>query len=197
MEGRGRCHFFAVQPGCITRRIEPFVQYARSFGVVLTLAQAEEAQRAWLSAWSEMDGYFAWTSSKEQNDGTFLCEQHGPGGMTTGWRNRRAWSFPQAANTMFQGLAADGAKAAGWAISKECYTVPDSPLFGSRIVLFVHDEYVIEAPRDRLCYDAEHDTYRHPAGERLSELMVEGMRLFTPDIRIDADYDVHLDRWAK
>lgn len=64
-------------------------------------------------------------------------------------RLRAGASYCSACNSIFQGLGADVAKLAGWLIFKACYVDTASPLFGSRIVLFVHDQFLVEIAEDR------------------------------------------------
>jgi hypothetical protein len=78
-------------------------------------------------------------------------------------------------NTVFQGLAADGAKLALWRLWRAGY----------RIVNFVHDEVLIEVP-------AESDLKAH--AQRVHSLMVEGMRTVVPDIEIGVKFAA-ADRW--
>jgi DNA polymerase I-like protein with 3'-5' exonuclease and polymerase domains len=80
-------------------------------------------------------------------------------------------------NTVFQGLAADGAKLGLWNLWRAGY----------RIVNFIHDEVLVEVPSGpRLAFHAE--TIRH--------LMIQGMRAVVPDVRINVEYAV-TDRWYK
>jgi DNA polymerase I-like protein with 3'-5' exonuclease and polymerase domains len=61
-----------------------------------------------------------------------------------------------------------------------------SPLAGSYMVAFIHDEILIEAPKERAA----------EAAARLSELMVQGMKMFVRDIPVLAE-PVIMDRWYK
>lgn len=80
-------------------------------------------------------------------------------------------------NTIFQGLAADGAKLALWQLWRAGY----------RIVNFIHDEVLIELPADvNLAHHAE----------IVHRLMVSAMREVVPDVRVDVQYSLS-DRWAK
>jgi hypothetical protein len=80
-------------------------------------------------------------------------------------------------NTVFQGLAADGAKLAMWLLWREGY----------RIVNFVHDEFLIEVPQD---------SDLKAAAEEIRRLMIQGMREVVPDVRIDVSYAA-TNRWHK
>jgi DNA polymerase I-like protein with 3'-5' exonuclease and polymerase domains len=70
--------------------------------------------------------------------------------MTLTGRPKANCIYTEGSNYPFQGLAADGAKAALWAIWKESMLgwagLIDTPLRESRLVNFVHDEIVAEHP---------------------------------------------------
>ena len=118
------------------------------------------------------------TQQLEANDGKLTQFQS--------HRIRGGCSAPAAANTLFQGLAADGAKAALVQVTKEQYLDTYSPLYGCRTPVFAHDELLIEAPLDRI----------HEAGYRLAEVMVDEMRKFVPDVKVKAEPAAML-RWDK
>ncbi len=81
------------------------------------------------------------------------------------------------ANHPFQHLAAMGAKHALWNVSRECYTVEDSPLYGSRPVVFAHDEVITELIEAKA----------HEAAYRQADVMIASMREFVPDVKIAAE----------
>ena len=60
-------------------------------------------------------------------------------------RVRGRVGFTQARNTPFQGLAADGAKLALWALIRAGY----------RVVAFIHDEIIVELPEEGVDHAAE------------------------------------------
>jgi hypothetical protein len=92
-------------------------------------------------------------------------------------RLRAKATFCARHNTVFQGLAADGAKLGLWLLWRA----------GFRIVNFIHDEVLIEVPaKSNLAHQAE--MIRH--------LMIEGMKAVVPDIRVDVEYAAS-DRWCK
>lgn len=92
-------------------------------------------------------------------------------------RLRAKASFCARHNTVFQGLAADGAKLALWHLWRA----------GFRIVNFIHDEVLIEVPaRSNLAHQAE--MVRH--------LMIKGMKSVVPDVRVDVEYAAS-ERWYK
>lgn len=80
-------------------------------------------------------------------------------------------------NTIFQGLAADGAKLAMWKLWRNGY----------RIVNFIHDEFLIELP--------EQDDYTEQA-EEIKRLMIEGMQEVVPNVCIDVEYAISR-HWSK
>lgn len=123
-----------------------FVRYAKhGYGVELTESEAMTLRCQWFDLWPEMHRYFRWVNN-------CLMEGEPPPRQ---YRMKQLWSnrvrsrctFTEACNTMFQGLAADAAKLTMWNLLKEQKT-PRSDLFGSRQVLFVHDEIVTECFAD-------------------------------------------------
>jgi hypothetical protein len=79
-------------------------------------------------------------------------------------------------NSTFQGLAADLCKDAIWHITRECFR-PGTGLFGSRVVLFMHDEVILQSPKE----------LAHLAGDRLSVLMLEAAKRWAPDVPTKAE----------
>lgn len=141
--------------------------------------EAEKLKMAYLRQWPEMKPYWFWvTQQLEANDGKLTQFQS--------HRIRGGCSAPAAANTLFQGLAADGAKAALVQVTKEQYLDTSSPLYGCRTPVFAHDELLIETPLERI----------HEAGYRLAEVMVDEMRKFVPDVKVKAEPAAML-RWDK
>lgn len=158
---------------------DALVEYLRGYDFDIDRGRAAELKNEWLASYPEMQKLFAWAQRQVRN-GLATIEQPRSG------RLRGGTKYTAACNTVFQGLAADGAKEALWRVVKECRTVPSSPLYGSHPVIFVHDEIVLEAPAT---------TYQ-AAASRLEVVMVEGMRVFTPDIPINVDI-VAADCWSK
>ena len=156
--------------------------YAKAaYQVTMSEQEARDLRAAWLRAYPEMEQYFRHVAQLvERNGGGYQQEAVGSR------RLRGDCGFTDGCNGYFQSLAADGAKAAGWLITRECYTVPSSPLYGSRVVAFVHDEYLLEVP----------EAGAAEAAERLAALMVEGMRRYIPDIPIIAE-PLLMRRWFK
>lgn len=147
--------------------LKRFVDYARTqYGVVIAEDKAKELKQFWREAWPESGPWFQWvkvlTSVQSPRIEQFYSR-----------RFRGDVGFCDGANTFFQGLAADAAKAAGFLVSRACYVDRDSPLYGGRIVNFVHDELIVAV--------ADNDN-AHDAAIELGRLMVEGARPWIPDV---------------
>ncbi|NTX65957.1 DNA polymerase I [Myxococcus sp. CA051A] len=123
----------------------------------------------WLDAWPEQRALFARASAYTRNDQ--LVDVMIPGANIL----RGGCGYTQWLNTPFQGLGAVGAKLATWRVSREMYSDRHSPLWGSRLVLMVHDELVAELR-------ADFPNRLHDAAERMAELMRQAMREVTPDL---------------
>lgn len=139
---------------------------------------AAQLKAEWLAFFDEMPAYFNWVSRNVEANGElkqFVSD-----------RVRGGLSFCDGANTMFQGLLADGAKRALWKISKECYVTPSSPLHGSRVIAFFHDEVFSEVPVD----------IASDAGNRQAALMVEGLKEVVPDVYVEC-LPALMRRWSK
>jgi DNA polymerase I-like protein with 3'-5' exonuclease and polymerase domains len=157
---------------------EKFVSFARDqYGYELTLAEAQHGKAQWLRTW-HMQPFFDYVSHRVQFHG--WIEQ------LRSRRIRGDIGFCDAANSYFQGLAADGACEAHFQVSWACYAKPDSPLFGSRIVNFLHDELFLEIPEHRAS----------SAAVELSRIMNDSMMRFTPDIPITTSPAL-MRHWSK
>lgn len=138
---------------------------------------AEELRTRWFQRWPENKPYFSIVSDAVEKGQSGLL----PGQIRQhiSKRIRGGVEFCAAANGFFQGLAADGAKRALTRVAREQYCRIDgklSPLYGSRTILFAHDEIIAEMP----------EASAHEAAARLSEIMVASMREFTPDVTVEA-----------
>lgn len=147
------------------------------------VAKAAEYKQTWLRRWPEMRRFFADVSTKvEAGGGEFTLVQPRSG------RLRGACGYSDGCNSYFQGLTADGMKAALFYCSMECYTgyspfwtraehAKPSPLFGSRPVIEVHDEFIFEAAEDTAA----------EACERMCAVMVQGMALYLTDVPVKVE----------
>lgn len=148
----------------------------------LTEEQFSELKDGWMDAFCEMRPYFRIHGDmSSQTDSWSTYEQLYSG------RLRGGVGYCDGCNTMFQGLTADGAKEALKLLTRDCYLNESSPLYGGQVVVFVHDEFIVEVPEERLAMGAV---------ERVCELMVKGMEVYTPDVPAGADPAV-LRRWRK
>jgi len=160
---------------------EAFRSYAKGYGLEISEQDAKALRDNWFQAWPEMSRYFQFVNAQMQGHGftgkivQFLTD-----------RVRGDVSFTQACNSYFQGLAADGAKQALFEVSRRCYTDPKSPLYGSKPVMFIHDEIIIETPKAKA----------PEAADELAKVMREVMQGFTPDVPIKTDVAL-MDRWYK
>jgi hypothetical protein len=165
-------------PGGLGER--KFIEYAAGYGVTITLATAKRARAAYMQAWPEMKLYFAHIGEMTRSGTAVLVQFYSQ-------RERGDCYFTKASNGFFQALAADGAKYAGGLLVKHAYRVPSSPLYGCRPSGFIHDEYLVNAPADQA----------PKALPEVERLMVEGMQVFIPDVKIKAPGKVLYERWGK
>lgn len=153
----------------------------QSYDMVIDLSTAQTLRAVWLQTFPEMNNYFDYFARATNNpSGEFSLIQPGSG------RVRGGCHYTSGANSCFQGLAADGAKDALYELSRECYIVKDSPLFGSRVVAFIHDQTLAETPEEGASQ----------AADRLSQIMVGSMKKYIPDVPVVAE-PVLTRRWYK
>lgn len=145
---------------------------------IVTLPQALKLRRAWFKRWRP-ERYFGFVSRvAEECD---FIDQLSPPGLRPHRRRGRSplepgrW-YSQVANTLFQGLTADGAKEALWRVWAACEVDEASPLYGGHVILFLYDEIGLEVPEARAV----------EAAAELKRLMIEGMSMWTPDVPVTA-----------
>jgi hypothetical protein len=128
----------------------------------------EQLRPAWFRQWPEVPQYFSWVTGKVEAGGEFPCfgTERVRGGL----------EFTNGANNGFQALLADGAKAALRVVTRECYLARSSALWGTRPIFFAHDEIFSEMPEETA----------HLAGPRMSQVMVETLRQYVPDVCVVA-----------
>lgn len=121
-----------------------FRAYAKgSWGVEISEEQATELRNLWFAMLREAKPYFDLIGKLTGDGSNYEIIQ------TRSNRVRGDVGFTDGANGFFQGLAADCAKDAGFDLSEAMYRDTSSPAYGSRIVDFVHDEFLFEVPIDR------------------------------------------------
>lgn len=140
-------------------------------GEAPTVDQATEWRDAWHRQWPEMRPMLQ-----------FISRLTGPGGTARyqtpiSRRYRGGLGYCDGANNLFQARTADGVKRAAFLVQEACLARPESPLYGSHLVIVVHDELGLEVPEGR----------EHEAAEELVRLMKEGMSHFIPDVPIAAE----------
>ena len=158
---------------------EAFKDFAAGYGVKLTLSQSEKLRNDWFDTWPEMRKYFDHVASITRTPEARLKQ-------FVSKRYRGGLRFTSACNSYFQGLAADGAKAALYNVVSKCYNDKTSALYGSRPVMFIHDEIIAEVPEHKAS----------AAGDELARLMRETMQVYTPDVKIGTSIAL-MDRWYK
>ena len=140
--------------------------------------EADKLKQAYLDMWPEMKAYWNWvTSNMGHGD---RIEQF------VSKRVRGGLSGPAAANTLFQGLVADGAKRAVVMLTKEMYLDTLSPLFGARLMNFSHDETILEMLR----------RIAHEGAMRQAQIMREEMQKYMPDVKVGCEPAL-MARWYK
>lgn len=137
------------------------------------LEQTRELKAAWFQTWPEMRPYLNWISAQMAQ--TDVVETFVSKVLRGGMR------YTNAANHYFQSLAAIGAKRAVVQMTREMYDGSlDSPLLGSRLCIFAHDETIIDIPERGVdAVDA--------AARRQAQVMVEQMKTVVPDVAIKAE----------
>jgi DNA polymerase-1 len=161
--------------------IARFIQYAKSdYGVEVTETEAKKLKQLWLRRFPENQRYLKLHRDLLQNRRRIQIKQLWSG------RWRGGCSYTEACNTRFQGRAADGAKLSMWRVAWRQWMEPESDLYGTRQVLFVHDENVIEAPEDQA----------EVVRQELDEVMIEAFEEVCPDMKVRTDSHI-TDRYCK
>lgn len=170
-----------------------FMKYAKAaYGVVLTLDEAKALKQRWLEAWPEMEEYF-----KQINNTMITLGEKDEDGrhIQRAWikqfvsnRFRGCIPYTVCCNTYFQGLTADAGKDAVWQITKRQFLMPESALYGSHMVNWVHDEAIVEVREDRA----------HEAAMELRQVMIQSFKKYHPDMHRAVNASPALmRRWAK
>ncbi len=169
---------FGFPGGCSA---STFCAIAKGFGIEIDTRRAAELRASWLTAWPEMAAFFRHVSGLEDRrmGGHWVKQLRVP-------RVRGRASYTAACNSFFQGLAADGAKSALFQVAKEQHMDPDSDLYGTRSVFFIHDEIIIESDESTAAQ----------AAARLVEVMTSEFDKFTPDVPSKAEA-VIMRYWSK
>lgn len=159
---------------------EKFVKYAKNSGVIITSQDAKDLRVAWLEQWPEMPKYFAYVSNMIGGNSAITLTH-----PRSGFKRANCF-YTDTCNAFFQTLANHSNKDELWQVTKRCFNDPASFLYGSRPVLFVHDEIILETPEE-----AGHD-----AAMEIEDVMAETMEKWTPDIPTKAEATL-MRCWSK
>jgi DNA polymerase-1 len=143
----------------------------KTYGIEITHEELAAYGETWHATFPEMREYFAHVNSLVGTDGVLTMTQLRSG------RIRGGTNYTAGCNSYFQGLGADATGGAYFLIAKACYVDKASPLFGCRVVNYVHDEFIVEAP----------EASAAEAAEELSRLMVLGAQAWIPDVKLQAE----------
>ena len=146
------------------------VEYAKGFGVALSLDKARELYSHWVNHYHEMKDFFRHNKSLTSFGGTTTL-RHPLTGFVRGGQ-----TYTMLSNFWFQNLTACLAKDALYEVTKEAYLNKTSPLYGSRCVGFLHDEILMEQPIDRA----------HEAAHRQTEIMLSSAKKYLKKIKVKA-----------
>jgi len=147
-----------------------FIEFARGYGMFLTLEEAEKLKAAWMSAFPEMAKYFEYVGDMESDADGFTVHQ-----LSTD-RVRAGAPFCAACNSFFQGLTADGAKRGIIETGRMCYG--DEAFAGCSQKLFIHDEIIFQIP------DYEDADKRQEVVDAFEGAMVSGMQAVMPGMKV-------------
>lgn len=165
-----------------------FPAYAwKAYKVRITAAETARHKETWLATYPEFRDYGRYIRTLRGEDGRYTVRH------LFSERLRAGCTFTAASNSFFQGLGADAAGAAVFAVAEACYVPPDDParaaLFGCRIVNFVHDEIILECP-------ANGRYAPHEIAAALVRLMCEASAPFLPDVPPEVDAKI-MRYWSK
>lgn len=147
------------------------------YGMRLEYDAVAAMKQAWLRRWSG-GWYFAWIQDNMVDDRMDFVHSSG--------RIARGLKYSDACNYPFSGRTADAAKDCLWRLAVEMYTEPDSPLYGARQPLFVHDENVLECKRE----------HADAVAVRLEEVMKATYADWCPDVPVGVDVKIQ-ERYSK
>ncbi len=155
------------------------------FKIKISEDRARELIEYHAAQWSEMKPFFARVRALTNNvakRATVVAPGSG--------RIRANCKYTEACNDGPQTLGACCAKRAGWLLARAEYAEPESVLFGSRTVLFLHDEYFLETDDSPKAHDVAMDLIR---------IMAKGANEYLPDVPIPVSKfePTLMRRWQK
>ena len=161
-------------PGGLGKTALP--RYLKNFGIVVTEERAAFLRQQWLDSYPQVRLLFRHLSNKPKE---FRLTHPDTGFKRGGLR------FTSGANHYFQHLGAFAGKEACYLVQRACFD-PNNPLYGARLIAFVHDELIISCAETRI---------DHCAIE-LERLMIEGFSRGCPDVPVQVE-SVAMRRWYK
>jgi len=153
-----------------------FVAFCKASGILITIEQAIEIKKKWMIQFPEMRDYFKKIASDLRIDDN--GEEVASVEQLFSARIRGGARYTAACNSVFQGLGSDVGKAACYDLAKACYVPGHNPiLYGSRTIVFVHDETIMEHPIETA----------HERAMEQARIMVEAGKPFCPDVPLKAE----------
>jgi DNA polymerase I-like protein with 3'-5' exonuclease and polymerase domains len=147
--------------------VDSFIDFAKTYKVLLDRQGVWKLKNAYFKAYPEMKEYFVYVNEMINREVAF---QQLPSG-----RLRGGVGFCDGCNTFFQGGAADGAKLAMAHIYNQSLA-KGTTLFGTKMVAFIHDEFLLSTPKETA----------HEAAQEVVDIMETKMRAVFPDIPFKA-----------
>ncbi len=149
------------------RKMYPTYAEARAvFEARFTLERCAELRSLWLASFREMPHYFDRIGRMTRSSDRIVHPASG--------RVRGGITYCGACNSHFQELTGNAAAAGLIEASRRCYTVRGSALYGSRILMFTHDEIVGEAPL----------SVAHDAAIEAGQVMMDEFNVWHPKVPI-------------
>jgi hypothetical protein len=172
------CILAGVATRCGEHKTKGKVQGKEKRVCTKCLDVAKNLDAGWLRAWPEQKALF--DRASKLTSGSRRVEVEIPVSRVV----RGKCGYTQWLNTPFQGLGAVAAKRAMWLVCKEMYLDRASPLFGSRLVLNVHDELIAELTESRA----------PEAGDRMAKIMRDALIVVVPDLAKSVEAEPALSR---
>lgn len=160
------------------------IEQARTkYDIIFNKEEAQEAIEVYYITLPEMREFHAWVKM-ECAGGLGTIEQ------LFVERIRGLIPPTEASNTLSQGLGADATKAGLYALVRACYHDGPDVLRGSRVVNYVHDEYILEGPED---------AQMAHRSQKMSEVLCDAINQFLPDVPVPVSEMVPTicRRWSK
>lgn len=149
--------------------MKQFNKAAKSEADKIDLTTAKHLLNVWFSVMQTRE-YFAAINAQFANSGRVTIQQF----KSCRWRGQLAYT--ELANTLFSGLAADAGKAAMCALTDACFD-PEHVLYGSRPLLYIHDEIIAELPKEKA----------HECAFAMRDIMVSEFQKWVPDVKVSAE----------